>query len=319
MQRKRSLLLLILLLGVAITWATAVGSGRLFDTYAYVFDAESSADNSFTAATMEAPTLDEAEPDSEDATVLLSWTFPAGDPASHVIIQRADGDCANASEGDFEVVATVLLTAEPYTDDGLDPGTYCYRIKGKRANWTSPVSNKVTATITAAACSSSNTGFLNPSSQAADGDGFEVDPTNAFADGGGYAENNSGPGDRHIFSAYGISIPSGCNVTGIQVRLDAHTDTASTSSGTRTLSVELSWDGGANWTTAKTTATLTSSETTYTLPSTTSDLWGHAWTISQLSNANFAMRVTSNCTGSPACGNRDFFLDWIPVKVYYGP
>ena len=102
-----------------------------------------------------------------------------------------------------------------------------------------------------------DTGLLNPSAQAADtggdGDGFEVNPTNAFADGGtdpNYkAENQNGRSDRHRFYDYSIAVPSGAAVDGIQVRLDWWLHTVG---GPNSMDVELSWDAGSSWTAAKT-------------------------------------------------------------------
>jgi hypothetical protein len=37
--------------------------------------------------------------------------------------------------------------------------------------------------------------------------------------------------------------------------------------------------------------------------------------VPELSDANFRVRVTSDSDSSLP----DFFLDWVPVKVYYGP
>jgi hypothetical protein len=156
--------------------------------------------------------------------------------------------------------------------------------------------------------------LLNPSAQAADiggnGDGFETNPTYAFADDASYALNVNGPSDRHRYYDYAISIPSGCSVKGIEVRLDWWLDSTE---GTSSMSVELSWDGDTSWTTAKTDTTATTSEHTATLGD-PEDAWGHAWTVAELSDANFRVRLTSNSDSS----DRDFFLDWVPVRVYYG-
>mgnify|MGYP000164651732 CR=1 FL=1 len=76
-------------------------------------------------------------------------------------------------------------------------------------------------------------------------------------------------------------------------------------------------DGGTTWTTAKQTATLTTSELTYILGS-TSDTWGRAWTSSNLSNTNFRVRVIDVASGSGA-SSRDFSLDYIAVNVTYQP
>ncbi len=51
--------------------------------------------------------------------------------------------------------------------------------------------------------------------------------------------------DKHRFSAYGLTLPAGATITGIEVRLDAK---ANAPAGSPVMCVELSWDGGATWT-----------------------------------------------------------------------
>jgi len=205
--------------------------------------------------------------------------------------QDADGDCVgDACEG----TATTTTTAPTPTT-------------------TTPTTSTTTTTV--AGCVAGNSGFLNPTAQAADSggdnDGFEGNPTNAFADGGGVATNTNGAGDRHRFFNYGIAIPAGCTVKGIEVRLDWRLDRTL---GTSSMSVELSGDAGGTFTAAKTDGQETTQEHTAILGAST-DTWGRAWTASQLGNANFRVRVTSNSTS----GLRDFFLDWVPVRVTWGP
>jgi len=164
-------------------------------------------------------------------------------------------------------------------------------------------------------CTPGNTGLLSPSAQAADtgGDnnGFEGTPTNAFANGGGVATNNNGAGDRHRYFNYNLTFPTNCNVRGIEVRLDWR---LSSTYGTNSMSAQLSWNGGATWTALKTDTRETTAEHTGVLGSAT-DTWGRSWTAPELSNANFRVRVISNSTSS----TRDFFLDWAPVRVTFGP
>ena len=164
-------------------------------------------------------------------------------------------------------------------------------------------------------CSAGDTGLLNPSAQAADtggnGDGFEADPTYAFADDSSYALNANGPGDRHRYYDYSISIPSGCSIKGIEARLDWWLQSTT---GTNSMSVELSWDGGNSWTAAKTDSTETTTEHTVVLGGST-DTWGRTWTSGELSNASFRARVTSISDQTWI----DFYLDWAPVVAYYGP
>jgi polyhydroxybutyrate depolymerase len=167
-------------------------------------------------------------------------------------------------------------------------------------------------------CSPGATGFLSPAAQAADtggdNDGFEGVPTNAFVDGGGVATNNNGAGDRHRYFNYNLTTPTSCNVRGIEVRLDWR---LSSTIGTNSMSVELSSDGGQTWTAMKTDTAETTAEHTTVLGSDT-DTWGRSWTAADLSNANFRLRVTSNSSGSFS-DIRDFFLDWVAVRVTFGP
>ena len=99
-------------------------------------------------------------------------------------------------------------------------------------------------------------------------------------------------------------------MAGIEVRLDARADGTT---GAPRMCVQLSWNGGTSWTTAKTTPNLTTSMATYVLGG-AADTWGRTWTASQLSNANFRVRVI-NIASSTA---RDFSLDWIAVRLTTG-
>ena len=172
-----------------------------------------------------------------------------------------------------------------------------------------------------------DTGNLSPTANAAvtsgsgDNDGFQTDPAGAYADDSSGAEDpNSGTStstscgdagkDRHDFYNYGISVPGTSSVVGIEVRLDARID--STSASTRRMCVQLSWDGGATWTAAQQTPNLSSSYQTYILGG-SSSTWGRSWTPSELSNANFRVRITDVASNA----SRDFYLDWAAVKVYY--
>jgi zinc carboxypeptidase len=173
-----------------------------------------------------------------------------------------------------------------------------------------------------------NTGLLSPSAQApvtsgsGDNDGYQTNPSNAFANDSLFAvDTNSGSNnnssctsnrkDRHTFYNYGISIPGGATITGIEVRLDGQADSTS---GSPRFCVQISWDGGTSWTTAKSTSTLTTSEATYLLGG-AADTWGRTWASGNFSNANFRVRITDVASSS----SRDFSLDWIAVQVSYTP
>ncbi len=171
---------------------------------------------------------------------------------------------------------------------------------------------------------STNTGLLNPSANSADtggdNDGFATNPTRAYSDNNSFAvDTNSGNGtgvdctgtdkDKHRFYNYNVNIPEGSNIDGIEIRLDARVDNAS---GAPRSCVQLSWDGGVTWTTAKNTTNFTTNETTYTLGSPT-DTWGRSWVDSDLTNSNFRVRVANISTDT----TRDFSLDWAALRIYY--
>lgn len=145
---------------------------------------------------------------------------------------------------------------------------------------------------------------------------------NAHADDGLFAVDvNSGTGtstsctsttkDKHRYYDYGLSIPDDAGIRGIEVRLDAKADSTS---GSPRICVQLSADGGATWTAAQSTATLATSEQTYTLGGAV-DLWGRTWTPSQLRDGNFRVRVINVASST----FRDFSIDWIAVRVTYQP
>ena len=167
------------------------------------------------------------------------------------------------------------------------------------------------------------TGFLSPASNAADtggdGNGFQSSPTSAYGDDTAVAtDTNSGSGtstsctnagkDRHRFYDFGMSMPAGSTVAGIEVRLDARADSTA---GSPRMCVQLSWDGGTTWTAAKATGTLGTSMATFTVGG-AADTWGRAWTAANLSNASFRLRVINVASST----SRDFFLDWIAVRPH---
>ena len=66
----------------------------------------------------------------------------------------------------------------------------------------------------------------------------------------------------------------------------------------------LSWDGGTTWTAAKTSATLSTAETVYTLGA-----------VTDFNDASFRVRLVMVASNT----SRDFSLDWVGVQVRYTP
>jgi hypothetical protein len=188
--------------------------------------------------------------------------------------------------------------------------------------------NTPTPTPTNTPSGSTSTGFLPPSAQAAqtsnagDNNGYESNPANAFMDDGLAATDlDSGTNnrtsctdngkDKHFFYNFNFNIPSTAVIQGLQVRLDARTENTKNNPK---ICVQLSWDGGTTWTTAKQTSNLSTTEASYFLGS-ASDNWGRTWSAGNFTNTSFRVRVID------VAGNtgRDFFLDYLAVNVTYQP
>lgn len=228
--------------------------------------------------------------------------------------------------GNWGVLTAAFLQVEPNGPTATPTATPLPTNTPVATNTPTPT-HTPTPTNTPAA---GNTGFLSPSANAAqtssagDNNGFQTNPANAYADGGGVAQDvNSGTNtnasctanskDKHRYYNYNISLPGGATVTGIEVRLDAYVDAVGSSAPV--MCVQLSWDGGTTWTTAKQTPILTTAEATYVLGG-VADPWGRAWTTTNLANTNFRVRVINVASGSNATA-RDFSLDWVAVRVTY--
>jgi carboxypeptidase T len=177
-------------------------------------------------------------------------------------------------------------------------------------------------------CAASSTGFKSATAQSAvtsssgDNNGFQTSAANMLVDDGAYAvDTNSGTStstsctatqkDRHVLSNFGFSIPAGSTIQGIEVKLNSRVDSTS---GSPRFCVQFSWNGGSSWTTAVTSATLSTAETMYILGGVT-NTWGRTWTNTDFNNANFRVRLTMVASNT----SRDFSLDWVGVQVRYTP
>jgi hypothetical protein len=173
-----------------------------------------------------------------------------------------------------------------------------------------------------------STGFLSPSANApvttgsGDNNGFQTTPANAYLSDNLYAvDTNSGNGtstsctsnkkDRHIYNNFNFNLPVSAVVKGVEVRVEGKADSTAS---TPKFCVQLSWNGGTTWTTAKSTANLGTTDVVYTL-GTSIDTWGHVWTAAETGNTSFRVRIVNVSSST----SRDFSLDALTVNVHYQP
>jgi hypothetical protein len=256
------------------------------------------------------------------AMASLTWGVTPDTYASGYELRRA-----TVSGGPYTVVSTITpRTTVATTNAPGASGTYHYVLRSMFQNWRSVDSNQASATIVVGPIA---TGFkaCTPTSNAADtgGDnnGYELVAANACSDDLLWATDassgtntslsctNAGK-DRHRYWDFTLGVPATVSsVGGIQVRADVGMNNTG---GTSLLCVALSWNGGTTWTTPKSVTLSTSAITTYAFGA-TNDRWGRTWLGSQLSNANFRVRLI-DVTNQPT---KSFLLEYLAVQVTYTP
>lgn len=282
------------------------------------FNASATANASFSTGTLAAPTSLAGTGTSGQA--VLTWTPSTSSTATGYELWRS----ATSGSG-YAQVTTVTPVSAATATDAAAAGTWYYVMRTYVGGWTSAYSNEATVpvsgVITTAYKGCTNNAAVT--SNAGDNNGYESSPGNACAQDGLFAvDNNSGSGtsglctsnqkDRHTFWGYAFGVPSGAaSIKGITISAVAD---QSNNGGTTSLCIQLSWDGGGTWSTAKSVTMTSNSLTTYTFGGAT-DTWGRTWVPENLLTANFRVRVIDVST-QPA---KTFRLDYLGVAVTYQP
>jgi hypothetical protein len=256
-------------------------------------------------------------------SVILGWLPTTDTYASGYEVHRA-----TVSGGPYSQVATLTPRTVTSTIDAPSTnGTYYYVLRSYFQNWTSVDSNQASAVVGPASTATGFKGCTGTSNSADTGgnnNGYELLALNACGDDLLFATDAStGTNttisctdvgkDRHRFWDFGLGVPATVtSIDGIQVRADVGMNN---NGGTNELCVQLSWDAGTTWTTAKSQSlTGGAAITTYTLGA-ANDTWGRTWLGSQLSNANFRVRLI-DVTSQP---NKNFLLEYLAVQITYSP
>ena len=241
------------------------------------FTDSSSATGAFTAATLAPPTAISA---TGGTTVTLAWTASTSAGATGTIVERA-----TALAGPYAQIGTASPSPRRATRTVRRPartGIGCRRTSGTggapRRAPCPPRSPPRRAPVR------SLSRGLEAADTGGNGNGYEGTPTNACAaDAAVATDANTGSvghsttcanaaNDRHRFWGYAFGLPGAvASVDGITVEADVGMNN---NGGTSVLCVELSWDGGTTWTTAKSVTLSGSAVATYTFGA-ANDAWGH--------------------------------------------
>ena len=132
-----------------------------------------------------------------------------------------------------------------------------------------------------------------------------TNPANAYVSDG--TDATAAATQKQSYGNFGLSIPSGNEIAGISVKVDA----SATDGAGSTVDVTLSYDGGTTETAERSTGPLTTSDVVYIVGG-SGDTWGRSWSPSELNDGNFEIIIEAN---PGDVGQVD--LDAIQVKVYH--
>ena len=152
----------------------------------------------------------------------------------------------------------------------------------------------------AAVAQTTGTSLQNPTAVSAQ-NGVS-NPENGYSSNNQFARLNSS-NDFVNYGNFGISIPAGSVIAGIEVRVEARNE------DDRNLLISLSSNNGSTFT-ATQALNLTDSDVIYNLGGKFA-LWGRVWSVSDFANGNFVVRCQA--TG----GDEDVFLDHVQVRVFF--
>jgi hypothetical protein len=306
MTRRQLTGALVLVLALVLGLAPAVSLAR--------FTSSPARNGTFSTATLQPPTSVKG---TGGTGASLGWTASTSTGATGYQLLRS----ATSGSG-FAQVRTVTPIATVSTTDAPGNGIWYYVLRTYFQSWTSAASNEAMVAV-----GPQSTGFKDCASNAADtggnGNGFETTPGNGCVQDGALATDaNTGTAttnlcldttnDRHRYWGYVFGMPATVSsIDGITVRARMSTNT---NTGTYGACVQLSWDGGATWTTHQPTTFATNALTNYTFGGAT-DKWGRTWTTGQLNATNFRVRIIDVSTAA----NKTFNLDWLGVSVNYTP
>lgn len=256
---------------------------------------------------------------TKTTSVALAWTASSSTWASGYELFRS----STSGSGYASVKGVTPVSATATTDNPAN-GTWYYVMRTVLGSWSSANSNEASVTL---GSTPTSTGLKDCTTNApdtgGDGNGYQTAPANGCVQDGNLASDpNSGTStsnlcldagkDRHRYWGYAFGLPASVtSIDGITVRARMSTNNAT---GTYGACIQLSWDGGASWTTHQPFTFTTNAITNYTFGGAT-DTWGRTWVPGNFSTSNFRVRIINVAT----VANKTFNLDALSVSVDYTP
>jgi len=158
-----------------------------------------------------------------------------------------------------------------------------------------------------------DTGFKSPSATGGNHNQWS-NPSNAYASDDVYTTESSEDQDQS-YENFGLSIPAGQTIDGIEVQIEAY-DTDSSSGRDCRLEPRM-WSTSDNEHSDRRYAKTTNDEATYTFGS-PSDLWNSTWIPSDFSDANFHFEIQyDDIPGESCSSSADMYVDHMQIKVYH--
>ena len=153
-----------------------------------------------------------------------------------------------------------------------------------------------------------NVGYKSPSATGETHNTW-TNPSYAYSSNDQRAEFSTLTTQAQDYYNFTFGVPSGATIDGIIVSFEG--SNSSGNSNWRSINVELSYDGGSHYTSAKTLVQQTTENTVTTGGAT--DTWGRTWSDTEFANTEFRLKAYNTFTGL----STQTLVDHIQVDVYY--
>lgn len=136
-----------------------------------------------------------------------------------------------------------------------------------------------------------------------------TNPENAFSQNLVYTYCTSAKSQQ--YANFGFNIPVGSTIQGIQIDVIGYCNNSDAY-----ITASMSSNGGSSFSATKTTTSFKGTSYMSNILGGNADLWGTAWSRTDISDLNFRLKL--NSTGNMS-GGHQFRIDYVKVTIYYTP